>query len=448
MRKILFVFGLLTCFFLQAQYSIQGTIAPDHDYSWILLYQMQNGDQTYVANADVVDGQFKFAIDENQTPGIYRAYYQIENNLYVEFIYNNEEIEFSFDPSNPDESISFSQSNENSVYTDYYKGIKLKQQVIDSIQVLYFKATEKEEEDRLIQSYKKNLSDLNAKQSEYEMNSSGLFANHFIKASAQYNSKDPHKEPNDYLDAIKAHFFDAMDLSDTILSHSTFINDRLNDYVFYLHQGEDVISENKLQKEAIKKAATWIGSYVEILSSFQEGLLESYLAQENVEMINFVKENYYLKLPPQYQSEELIKRVNATLKTAIGITAPDFSWKEDGAVNSLHSLKGTDYYIVLFFSSNCPHCQMEIPEFYKFIIGIENIKVVAVGLEDEKESWEAMTHEYAEFINILDLDKWSSQKVEDYGIQAIPTYFVLDADKNILAKPRDFEELKSMFETR
>jgi len=91
---------------------------------------------------------------------------------------------------------------------------------------------------------------------------------------------------------------------------------------------------------------------------------------------------------------------------------------------------------------------MEIPDFYTFISGIENIKVVAVGLEDEKESWEAMTDEYTEFINILDLEKWSSQKVQDYGITAIPTYLVLDIDKKILAKPEDFEELKSMFETR
>ncbi len=91
---------------------------------------------------------------------------------------------------------------------------------------------------------------------------------------------------------------------------------------------------------------------------------------------------------------------------------------------------------------------MEIPKFYTFIRGIENIKVVAVGLEDEKESWEAMTNEYTEFINIMDLDKWSSQKVKDYGITAIPTYFVLDSEKKILAKPEDFDELKSMFETK
>ncbi|MGB5321195.1 thioredoxin-like domain-containing protein [Lutimonas sp.] len=448
MRKILFIFALITCSFLQAQFTIQGTIDPDHDYSWILLYQMQNGDQTYVANADVIDGQFTFEIDEDQPAGIYRAYYKIENSLYVEFIYNKEDVEFSFDPNSPLASISFSRSEENIVYHDYYNSIKQQQHKIDSVQVLYFKATEKGEEAGLKKEYNTFLAQLKEQQALYEKNSSTLMANHFIRASAQYNSDQPHKDPKDYLGAIKAHFFDAMSLSDSVLSHSTFINDRLHDYVFYLNQGDDHLSQNELQKDAIEKAVTWIGTSTEVLSNFEEELLETYLLQENVDMINFVLDNYYMSLPAAYQNEELLRRLTASLKTAIGVTAPDFSWKQNGTDFSLHSLTGTDYYIVLFFSSNCPHCQMEIPEFYTFISGIENIKVVAVGLEDEKESWEAMTNEYAEFINILDLDKWSSQKVKDYGITAIPTYLVLDVDKKILAKPEDFEELKSMFETK
>lgn len=448
MRKTLFVLSLMTCTFLQAQFGIKGTIDPDHDYSWILLYKMQNGDQTYVANADVVEGQFTFEIDEKEPSGIYRAYYQIENSLYVEFIYNKEDVEFSFDPNNPENSISFAISEENRAYHQYYEDIKLKQQKIDSVQVLYFEASEKEEAARLRKDYKRFLKELKNEQSRYEKNTSALLANHFIKASAQFNAEDPHKKAEDYLNSIKLHFFDAMQLSDSVLSHSTFVNDRLYDYVFYLNQADDQKSENILQKEAIEKAVSWIGSYTDILSSFEEDLIESYLLQENVEMINFVMDNYYTNLPAGNQNEELKKQVVSTLRTAIGVKAPDFRWNEAGKEYTLHTLTGTEYYVVLFFSSNCPHCQIEIPEFYKFISGIENIKVVAVGLEDEKESWEAMTSEYTEFINVLDLDKWSSKKVNDYGITAIPTYLVIDADKKILAKPEDFEELKSMFETR
>ncbi|MGI9531846.1 thioredoxin-like domain-containing protein [Lutimonas sp.] len=448
MRKHLFLLLFFSSFVLQAQYSIVGTIDPDHDYSWILLYKIENGDQSYVANADVIDGEFTFDVDENEPSGIYRAYYQIENSLYVEFIYNRENIRFSFDPNNPDTSISFSESKENKIYQEYYKTIKSRQEKLDSVQVLYFSSTEKKSDEGLLKTYKSYLSDLKNAQATFEKNSENFLANHFITASAQYNAEVPHKSPELYLEVIKEHFFDAMDLSDSILRNSTFVNDRLNDYVFYLNQAEDLESENVLQKNAIENAIAWIGSHQELLSNFEEELIETYAQRENVEMVNFVLEEYYKLLPPAYQSEELIKRTEASLKTALGSTAPDFSWTHDGKTESLHELTGTDYYVVLFFSSNCPHCQMEIPEFYKFISEIENLKVVAVGLEDEKKSWEAMTQEYSEFINILDLDKWSSQKVQDYGISAIPTYLVLDADKKILAKPEDFEELKSMFETR
>ncbi len=448
MRKFLFSLIFFYSFVLQAQYSIVGTIDPDHDYSWILLYKIENGDQSYVANADVVDGEFTFEVDEKESSGIYRAYYQIENSLYVEFIYNRENIRFSFNPDSPDSSISFSESKENKVYQEYYKRIKAKQQKLDSLQVLYFKPTNKTANTTLQQAYSASLSELRAEQARFENSSEGLLANHFIKASAQYNADLPHQSPERYLETIKEHFFDAMDLNDSILRNSTFVNDRLNDYVFYLHQAETIEEENELQKAAIEKSLQWIGSRYPLLSSFEQDLIETYLQGENVEMINFVLENHYKLLPVEYQNEELIKRTEATLKTALGSTAPDFSWEQDGRKQSLHELTGTDYYVILFFSSNCPHCQMEIPEFYKFISEIENLKVVAVGLEDEKKSWEAMTQEYTEFINILDLDKWSSQKVEDYGISAIPTYLVLDAEKKILAKPDDFEELKSMFETR
>jgi len=448
MRKQLFLLVFMCAYAMQAQYSINGTIDPDHDYSWILLYKLENGEQSYVANADVVDGEFNFKIDEKEPSGIYRAYYQIENQLYVEFIYNKEDVTFSFDPNNPDISISFSESEENNVYHNYYEAIKSKQQRLDSIQVLYFKSSDDKTDEALEKTYKKYLTELKSEQNRFEKSSEGLLANHFIRASSQYNASSPHKQPDAYLATIKEHFFDAMDLSDSILNHSTFVNDRLNDYIFYLNQGEDEDSENELQKLAIDKAVVWIGQYWEILSSFEEDLLETYLVSENVEMINFVIDRYYKNLPQAYQNKELIKKTESTLLTALGSIAPDFSWESDGETRSLHGLSGTDYFIVLFFSSNCPHCQMEIPEFYKFISGIENIKVVAIGLEDEKQSWEVMTKEYNEFINILDLDKWSSQKVKDYGIDAIPTYLVLDADKRILAKPEDFNELKSMFETR
>jgi len=440
------MFLLSTC--LYSQYSIKGTIDPDHDYSWILLYKLENGDQTYVDNADVVDGAFEFEISEAEPSGIYRAYYQIENNLYVEFIYNKEEVDFTFNPENPGESIFFKQSEENSIYQNYYRSISHIQKEIDSIQVLYFKSTDQVEDQRIELVYESYVQKLKAEQKRFEDESEGMIASHIIRSSSQYNPEKAIKEPKNYMTEIRAHFFDSVDKKDTVLSHSSFIHDRLRDYVFYLNQAESIETQNLLQQEAIENSVSWVGDELDILKGFEETLIEEYLLDENVPMIYYVIEEHYNKLPVEYQDNQLKNKVTSTLKTAIGVRAPDFSWETDGETKSLYELTGTDYYIVLFFSSGCPHCQMEVPKFHNFISGIENIRVITIGLEDDQNSWEEMTKNYPEFINVLDMDKWSGTNVQSYGVQAIPSYFVLDVEKRILAKPEDFDELKSMFEER
>jgi len=366
----------------------------------------------------------------------------------VEFIYNKEEIDFTFNPENPAESIFFNQSEENSLYQDYYKTVRASQKAIDSVQGLYFNAKDPEESKRLEGVYESALNDLETQQNSFEDRAEGMLAHHIIRASRQYNPPVPVGEPQVYINDIKAHFFDSMDVNDSVLAHSSFITDRMRDYVLYLNQSDTQEASNILQKEAVDKAVAWAGDQYVLLEKFEESLIQEYLHMQNTPMVQYVMDEYYSQLPKEVQDLKFMSKIAASMKTAIGVRAPDFSWEDEGKDRHLYGLVGTDYYIVLFFSSGCPHCQMEVPEFHKFISGIENIKVVTVGLEDEVNSWESMTVNYPEFINVMDLEKWSSPKVKAYGVQAIPSYFVLDSDKRILAKPEDFDELKSMFEER
>ncbi len=448
MIKNLFFFLILIPALAQAQFTIKGSIKPNHNYTWVLLYKLEKGKQIFVDNASVVNGEFQFKIDKKQPPGIYRAYYQIENNLYVEFIYNKENIDFTFNPNNPIDTIDFLTSDENTIYQRYYKKISEKQKQLDALQVAYFKEKDTVIEKRLIDDYKNTRIELQSLQSLFEKETQGKLAQHFIKASKQYNAQEPFKSPQDYIAAVKVHFFDAIEFNDTFLSNSTFINDRLMDYVLYLNQANNITSKNILQKKATSEAAQILNKNFELLKNFEESLLQSYMFEENTEMIYFVMNNYYNLLPDIYQDAALQYKISAAMKTAIGTVAADFSWEENGVKKNLHGLIGFDYYIIVFFSATCPHCQVELPEFYTFINDIENIRVITVGLEDEKENWRKMTADFVDFTNILDLEKWNSPKVKDYGITAIPSYFVLDANKNILAKPNDVKELKAMFETK
>ncbi len=447
LKRSLFLF-LLFPYLIHAQYSINGKINSDDIYSWILLYKIENGEQVYVDKSSVEDGVFNFSIPESVDPGIYRAFYQIEHKLFVEFIYNKENINFSFNPSNPTDSIAFVNSDENTIYQNYYKTISSKQKKLDSLQVAYFTSNAPKLDKQIRKSYQKKLKIVTLSQLDFEKRSEGKIVNHFIKASKQYNAEHPIKNPENYLQEVKTHFYDYIDFNDPVLLNSTYITEKIKDHIFYLNQSKDPNTLNQLQKESIAMSMSKIESNTSFNKTVQENILKQYAEDQNVKMVNFLIEEYYSKLPLGYQDQAFKYEILSSVKTAIGKESPNIIWLENGVPKDLYGLTGFDVYFVVFFSSACPHCQNEMPLLHELVKNYSNIKVIAVGLEDEKTGWENMVKNLNGFTHILDLKKWDSQRAIDYGVNSLPSFFILDQNKKIIAKPETVEEIKSMFETK
>ena len=242
------------------------------------------------------------------------------------------------------------------------------------------------------------------------------------------------------------HFFDALDFKDETLKNSTFLSDRMIDYVFYLNQAENALVANDLQLAAISDIDKKIETDDALKQRFYQNLITEYLARDNALMAQNVLGKYE-QLPAANQNSAFLSKTKNDLKTAVGSQAPDIIWKENDTEKSLSGLTGYDYYVIAFFSSTCSHCQEEMPVFHDYILGIHNLKVVAIGLEDENSfaSYDEMTEKFPEFINIRQTEKWESSLVQSYGISAVPSFFVLDNDKTIIAKPDDVEELMRLF---
>jgi len=67
-------------------------------------------------------------------------------------------------------------------------------------------------------------------------------------------------------------------------------------------------------------------------------------------------------------------------------------------------------------------------------------------LENDDKAWAETIKKYPDFIHVLGLGKWDNDIGNQYDIKATPTYFVLDKNKHIVAKPNDVEALKAFFE--
>ncbi len=448
-RKIVLVILIIfTSFNGFSQDTIKGKMKPVKDYSWVILYQLKGVHQKYIANATVADGKFELIIPKGNESGMYRILYDNKKNMYLDFIYNHENVSLEFHPDYPSVLVKFMQSDENKLYQNYLDDITDGFNQLDSVQVNYFQSKMDSIDKNLQNFYHKKLIEVQLKQINYENLSNTKLANHFIRANNRYYAKNLIKQTNQYLDTLRSHYFDYIDFEDTKLEKSSFFMDRIIDYITYLHTSNDVTQTNTLQKKAIDNVLSKI-KRVDLKKDVMESLLFMYAQQENKEIVDFIFKDYYNKLPKQLQDMEFKLMIQDFFKTAIGQMAPQISWDVYGEKYDLYSLPKKDYYVVLFWSSSCSHCLKEVPLFNAYLKDKKNISTLAIGLEskESQDNWKELTFDFENIkYHILGLGKWKSTYSQDYGVTGTPSYYILDENKKIIAKPYDFKALKNFFD--
>ena len=104
--------------------------------------------------------------------------------------------------------------------------------------------------------------------------------------------------------------------------------------------------------------------------------------------------------------------------------------------------------MLVFWSSTCGHCLKELPALHKELQTNTAVKVVAIGMEDDQYSWNIESEKLEAFEHIIALGKWDSDYANLYDIHATPSYFILDADKRIVAKPETDKDVVNFLKTK
>jgi|FLOH01.1.fsa_nt_gi thiol-disulfide isomerase/thioredoxin len=444
LKKLLFVIVLIS-FTAQSQTSVKGTLNPAQNYSWVALYQLKGAKQLYIKNVTITNGEFSIDFPENATKGMYRLMYKQQNGGFVDFIYDNESVTLKFDPKNPSETVEFLTSEENQQYAEYLVKMANWQQELDAYQVSFFNIKEEKERVDLQKSYSNSLNNFNDFQTRFEENTEGKLANNFIKSSKIYYSPSLIQTPQEYLNSIKQHYFDFINFEDQELKNSTFLSEKVTDYVFHLNGSEDAQVQNALYKNALKEVFERVEN-ISLKSEILTTLLYALAQVENTVLIDFVVDNYYNKLPEELKNGTIINEIQEKVKLAIGKTAPEITWEENGVTKKLSELNNAENYMVVFWSTGCSHCLVEIPQLHEFVKDKSDIHVLAFALENDEIWFNKLTVDFTKWTNILGLNKWKNPIVKAYQITSTPTYFILDKDKIIISKPDFFKDVKAFFE--
>ncbi|MDD2634680.1 MAG: TlpA disulfide reductase family protein [Bacteroidales bacterium] len=433
--NILLLTSLINC----AQHSFTGVI-DEYPYRELNICE-QFGEESKIISTirTGANGNFIFQFtDENK--GLYRIY--LENQNYFDIIYNNEDVHIRTKPENPQYNLEVLKSDENIQLYSYLIENYIYDYKIDVLtQLLEIYPTGKfyvKIEKELKQEKQHKNKNIEKVIKSNPTSFAGRYLNNFKVLTAPRKLND--YEKNEYL---KKNYFDFYSIDDIdLLNSDAYTNLVLNYFKLYKSNKKDVYYHAaKTILDEIFFGEPIIFNYVfeYILSGLESLSLNESAYKLSVEYGDLCSDN----------NDNLKLRINNNTKLAIGKTAPDILSQTLKDGNYTLSKMKSDYTLLVFWSTECSHCQVLLPRLAaaQSVFNEANIDIVAISLDSNKDKLDNyLNKNQLPWKIICQCEGWNGSIAVDYAIFASPWMIIIDNKMKIVAKPYNEEKLYDFLE--
>ena len=445
MKRILFLLLLLTSGLSQAQNTIDGTILR-YDGKRIFLMSIY-GEKTKAIDSATTDalGNFRFTIS-NRLPGMYRI--QWSKDGLVDLVWNQEDVKFVTTSKNPEDSLQIVSSIENRINQTYAKLDRINQSKLQLLMpvVDYYPV-----KDAFYASVAHELEHAQKSQQQYLDSLMKLYPNSFaVRMAKIYQTPfiPAGLSKEDRITFLKQHYFDKVDFSDTSLLRSmVFVNKTIAYLSIY---SNNRMPQKQLEAEFIKAVTLMLGAasvnpvIYKFLLDYLVGGFDKYHFDE---VITYIADNFQdpSSCEDQQRKSALQKKLDTFKKIAIGKIAPDLTVPDLQGKQVRLSGINSEYTLVVFYASTCPHCAAMTPRLKELYEGQQpkRFEVMSVSIDTSRADWTTFIREQkVKWINVSDLKGFAGKPADDFNIYATPTMFLLDREKKILSKPISLMELE------
>lgn len=254
--------------------------------------------------------------------------------------------------------------------------------------------------------------------------------------------------PRDRANYLVEHYWDNFDFSDTAYIHLPNITEQaMADYIEILPHAKKDTAYSSIKNTLIRS---------EVDSSMRTYFLDTYkkyLYDPNSPLQN---EEFYIPIlnyiiesdkTNEADKERADFRLKMLLKNRIGDKATDFTYTlASGKTGTLYNIK-SEYTLVLFYNPDCHACAELIAALKASDIinnGLENktLSLLSFYPDADLKIWKKHLNDIPNtWINGYDKNQIVQNK-KVYDLKAIPTLYLLDANKRIILKDVDFYVLQ------
>jgi len=169
-------------------------------------------------------------------------------------------------------------------------------------------------------------------------------------------------------------------------------------------------------------------------------------SETDTALMNQMVSIFQQKYPNYDLTRQLVNKVNATKRIAIGAIAPGFvSTDTAGKKVDLKDYRGK-YTFVEFWASWCPPCREESPTLVRLYNEYKDkgFAILSVSIDKNTTQWKnAIRQDGYTWGNVCDLNGYGGPTAALYTVTAIPNSFLLDKNGRIIAKNLRGKELES-----
>jgi thiol-disulfide isomerase/thioredoxin len=414
------------------------------------------------------DGRYTFKRPYGLDPGIYLLILPPKNKYFELLIDKTTDMAFSIDTDTLDfvKYMKIKGNDDNIRFFEYLNFIGEQRKSADGPRADFNSPDEKKKE-----AAKKALDAIDQKVKDFQNNMITKYPksmNALVMRSTQETRTPDFKKPNGDTDSLKQfsfykeHFFDNFDLADDRLIRTPILRARVMRYleqcIFHhpdsISIGCDYIIEKaRPNKETFKY---WVTE-----------LLNEYAASKIVGMdavYVHLAEKYYCTKPIQADwveadvLENICKDAFALKPLLIGKIAPDIKMYKlgndipadkltDAQAINLHSVK-SPYTLVIFWDTECSHCQKSMPVAYEFYKkwgqknGVEVFSICTRIYDDYDKCWKMIKEKgWTDWMNVGDPYIRSRYKIV-YDVRSTPQVYLLDENKKIILKKISAEQFE------